>query len=307
MIANPTHTPYDGSAKPFSIGLKPLDPEGWIEIDRHYRAQLEEKDRLIAERPGDVFAARADTNAAQREVLDKVVDHLIRGHARIFPGRDEWDFLGGRLPRFQLHGSDEPPLQIAARFVQEDLVLMRRMDDGWRLAAASLCFPSSWTLAEKFDRPLEQIHKPVPGFGPDTRMATVIHRIFDNLQPSQPVLRYNWALTTDDQLYHPASEVQKTGGTPADVPRFGSIAAAFIRVERQTLTRLPVSGDILFTIRIHVDPVTAIKAHPESITLAAGFADQLAALDQAQLTYKRLVADRDTLVADLRAIAAGQN
>ena len=307
MIAGPTHTPYDGSAKPFSIGLKPLDPEDWIEIDRHYRVQLEEKDRLIAERPGDVFAARADTDAAQREVLDKVVDHLIRGHARIFPGRDEWDFLGGRLPRFQLHGSDEPPLQIAARFVQEDLVLMRRMDDGWRLVAASLCFPSSWTLSEKFDRPLEQIHKPVPGFGPDTRMATVIHRIFDNLQPGQLVLRYNWALATDDHLYHPASEVQKTGGTPADVPRFGSIAAAFIRVERQTLTRLPVSGDILFTIRIHVDPLTAIKAHPESRTLAAGFADQLTALDQAQLTYKRLVADRDTLVADLRAIAAGQN
>ena len=307
MIAGPTHTPYDGSAKPFSIGLKPLDPEDWIEIDRHYRVQLEEKDRLIAERPGDVFAARADTDAAQREVLDKVVDHLIRGHARIFPGRDEWDFLGGRLPRFQLHGSDEPPLQIAARFVQEDLVLMRRMDDGWRLVAASLCFPSSWTLSEKFDRPLEQIHKPVPGFGPDTRMATVIHRIFDNLQPGQLVLRYNWALATDDHLYHPASEVQKTGGTPADVPRFGSIAAAFIRVERQTLTRLPVSGDILFTIRIHVDPLTAIKAHPECRRLAAGFADQLAALDQAQLTYKRLVADRDSLVADLRAIAAGQN
>ncbi|MCC0044154.1 MAG: DUF3445 domain-containing protein [Brucellaceae bacterium] len=305
-MTGPTHTPYDGSAKPFSIGLKPLDPAEWIEIDRHYRAQLEEKDRLIAERPDDVFAARPDTDAAQREVLEMVVDHLIRGHARIFPGRDEWDFLGDRLPRFQLHGSDEPPLQIAARFVQEDLVLMRRMEDGWRLAAASLCFPSSWTLGEKFDRPLEQIHKPVPGFGPDTRMATVIRRIFDNLQPGQPVLRYNWALATDDHLYHPASEVQKTGGTPVDVPRFGSIANAFIRVERQTLTRLPVSGDILFTIRIHVDPMAALRAHPQRTELAAGFADQLAALEPAHLVYKRLVADRDRLVADLRAMAASQ-
>ena len=137
-------------------------------------------------------------------------------------------------------------------------------------------------------------------------MATVIRRIFDNLQPGRPVLRYNWALATDDHLYHPASEVQKTGGTPVDVPRFGSIANAFIRVERQTLTRLPVSGDILFTIRIHVDPMAALRAHPQRTELAAGFADQLAALEPAHLVYKRLVADRDRLVADLRAMAASQ-
>ena len=30
---SPTHTPYDGSAKPFTIGLKPLDPDEWIEVD----------------------------------------------------------------------------------------------------------------------------------------------------------------------------------------------------------------------------------------------------------------------------------
>ena len=29
----PLHTPYDGSARPFQIGLKPLDPEAWIDVD----------------------------------------------------------------------------------------------------------------------------------------------------------------------------------------------------------------------------------------------------------------------------------
>ena len=43
---------------------------------------------------------------------------------------------------------------------------MRRGEDGWRLAAGSLCFPSSWSLDEKFGRPLQEIHAPVPGFGP---------------------------------------------------------------------------------------------------------------------------------------------
>ncbi|WP_127521998.1 DUF3445 domain-containing protein [Mesorhizobium sp. Z1-4] len=304
-MAGPTHTPYDGSAKPFSIGLKPLDPAEWIEIDRHYRAQLEEKDRLIAERPDDVFAARPDTDAAQREVLEMVVDHLIRGHARIFPGRDEWDFLGDRLPRFQLHGSDEPPLQIAARFVQEDLVLMRRMEDGWRLAAASLCFPSSWTLGEKFDRPLEQIHKPVPGFGPDTRMATVIRRIFDNLQPEKPVERYNWSLQENDELYRPRSEAQKDARPGSSTGPRRDMATTFIRVERQTLRKLPVSGDILFTIRICLDPLAVLAHHPDRMRIAGSFAEQLDGLDTHQLAYKNLAADRDALAARLKALADG--
>ena len=31
--AVPRHTPYDGSVKPFTIGLRPLDPAEWIEVD----------------------------------------------------------------------------------------------------------------------------------------------------------------------------------------------------------------------------------------------------------------------------------
>lgn len=301
----PTHTPYDGSSTPFTIGLRPLDPDDWIEIDRNYRAQLEEKDRLIAERPDDVFAARPDTDAAQREVLEMVVDHLVRGHARIFPGPDEWEFLGNRLPRFQLHGSDEPPLQIAARFVQEDLVLMRRMEDGWRLAAASLCFPSSWTLAEKFDRPLHDIHRPVPDFGPGTRMAVVISRIFDSLRPEKPVERYNWSLQENDELYRPRSEAQKGAGASGSSGPHRDIDATFIRVERQTLRKLPVSGDILFTIRICLDPLAALARHPDRVRIARSFAGQLDGLDARQLAYKNLAADRDALVARLRALADG--
>lgn len=78
------HTPYDGSATPFTIGLKPLDLTEWLEIDALHMPYLAEKRRLFAERPADVFAEEADTREAQREVLD-----LIRGwleeHAPALP------------------------------------------------------------------------------------------------------------------------------------------------------------------------------------------------------------------------------
>ena len=304
-MMRPVHTPYDGSSKPFSIGLKPIDKNAWIEIDDALPDYLAEKRRLYAERPDAVFVAEPDTVASQQEVVDWLADFLPTNRPDIYQRENGAINIVGAHEPVLLDGQPDSPLITASLLVQEDLVLMRSGTDGWRLAAASVCFPSSWTLTEKFGRPLEQIHGPVPGFGPGTRTATVIRRIFDNLQPGQPVERHNWALVTDDHLYHPAAEVEKTGGTPPDLARFESIARAFIRVERQTLTRLPGSGDILFTIRIHVDPMTVLKRHPDRTALATGFADLLAALEPKHLTYKRLVADRDALVEQLRRLAEG--
>jgi dimethylamine monooxygenase subunit A len=284
------HTPYDGSAKPFTIGLKPLAPAQWLEVDHFRDAYLAEKRRLYAEIPGKVLVAEDETEAAQQEVLELIAGHL----RRYFPALDADASTGGS------------PLHAASLLVQEDLVLMRRGDDGWRLAAASLCFPSSWSLEEKFGRPLQDIHTPVPGFGRGTRTADIIHRIFDNLGVEQPVERLNWSLQAGADLYQPLSNiarVDRAQARPSRFPEADVAANAFIRVERQTLRRLPKSGDILFTIRIYLDPMPVLERHAERAALAASFAAQLAALDTAQLDYKGLAADRDRLVERLTAMA----
>ena len=82
MMNCPTHTPYDGSAKPFTIGLKPLDLAEWIERDAHFDAYLAEKRRLYASIPEKVFLAEEGTEAAQQEVLDLIAGHF-QSH---FPG-----------------------------------------------------------------------------------------------------------------------------------------------------------------------------------------------------------------------------
>src|SRR5690606_24684685 len=137
----------------------------------------------------------------------------------------------------------DAPLVAASLLVQEDLILMRRGDDGWRLAAGSLCFPSSWTLTEKFGKPLHTIHIPVPGFGPGSRPDELIARMFDGLQ-GQAMERFNWSIQAGDALYHPLSNGERDDRAAARPARFaddGAInAGAFIRVERQTLRKLPV-------------------------------------------------------------------
>jgi hypothetical protein len=302
----PTHTPYDGSSKLFQIGLRQLDLANWIEVDESFAFQLAEKRRIHAEHARAVFVAEPGTAGAQAEVLALLKEHLP---AR-FP--DRYCLTGGILavagqPELDLLlASDLPPLHKASLLVQEDLILMRRGDDGWRLAAGALCFPSSWVLTEKFGKAMHVIHEPVPGFGPGTRNAGLIDRMFDRLQIVQPVERFNWSIQSSDALYHPLSNdqrIDRATGKPVRFPDIDAAARAFIRVERQTLRKLPVSGDILFTIRIHMDPMALLQRRPDRAALAASFAGQVLELDAEQLDYKGMTADRDRLVAMLRALA----
>ncbi|RYH14128.1 MAG: DUF3445 domain-containing protein [Alphaproteobacteria bacterium] len=280
--------------KPFAIGIKPLDLSEWIDADDRLGVYLDEKARLWGTHRAQVFAAEADTGAAQAEVLALLAEHLPARFPSLYRRDATAIEVAGR--RVVLDGP-EPPLAIAASLVQEDLVLMRRSEAHWRLTAASLCFPSAWRLAEKFGRPMHAVHGPVPGFSEGTRNAQLIERMFDNLRPETGMIRWNWSLFGDSRLFHPDSH---PGG-----PRFGEDAtSAVFRLERQTFRRLPVSGDILFSIRIYIDPLDALARLPEGPALAATLSGQLAALTPEQADYKGLLAERDVLLARLAGLMA---
>lgn len=297
-MKQPAYTPYDGSARLFTIGLGPLDPARWIEPDGDLERYLLEKDRLIADCRDIVFVEEVGTREAQREVLELLAGHIMAQHPSLYRREGSTIVAGTRTVHLD---TADAPLVTAGALVQDDLVLMRRDDSGWRLVAGYVAFPSSWSLPEKFGRRMEDIHAPVPDFGEGTRNALLINRMFDNLKVEQPVFRFNWSINPDADLHYPASKAH--GALPEGHAL--SLETTFARVERQTLRKLPVSGDILFTIRIYTDPLAALRTLPEARRIATVFADQLEALNLPQATYKGLAAKRAALVAELRAVAAG--
>jgi len=247
----------------------------WFDFDDSFDAFLTEKKRLMAEIPENVFQAEDDTLNAQQEVLELISDYLQKHD----------------LPMQNLNTSDAPLLQ-AAMMVQDDLVIMRKSDAGWRLVAGSVCFPSSWSLQEKLGKPLHDVHAPIPDFNKGSRNASMIERIFDNLQTDIPVERFNWSIYNDDALYHDdRSGEQTSGGTEH-----------FLRVERQTLTKLRKSGDILFTIRIYVDPFEALEAREDKSTIAKGFIELLEMMNPKELDYKGLDEGKDILIDRLQKL-----
>jgi len=289
------HTPYAGTKAPFTIGLEPLEPDRWIEPDGNLPRYLREKAALFSARHDDVFRAHPDTLAAQQEALDLLVAHLPDRHPDTYRLQGEAIEISPTGERVPLRCADRQPLETAARLVQDDLVIMRRGPDGHELVAAAVCFPSSWRLADKFGLPLDRIHRPVPGY--DGKMAKRMDLIFDRLPRERIVWRSNWSIYDSDRL--PAFRSGTEFSHMRDEVDFDG---AFLRVERQTLRRLPNSGDLLFTIMIYLDPLKRLRDHPDRKTLAEGLHRQLMALNAEQVAYKALSRRRIQLADYLQAI-----
>lgn len=281
-------TPYDGSSEPFAIGLTQIAPERWIETDSDLERYLAEKERRLAEDRDAVFQAVAGSETAQAEALDVLVAHLLTEHATVY-SRDNSTlaFLGRRAP---LDGP-EPPLLTAACLVADDLVILENCDGGWRVTAGYVAFPSSWSLKEKAGRTIGEIHGPVPDFEPGSRNDGLINRMFDRIAPGRVVERFNWSI-------YPAADLDWPPEKGARMARLHfDPASNFIRVERQTLRKLPQTGAMVFTIRIYQDLIALVTARPD---LAASLAERLDRMNAAQLAYKGMTEKRAKLMTFLR-------
>ena len=287
-MQKPRFTPYDGSSEPFAIGLTQIAPERWIETDHDLGRYLAEKERLLAADRDAVFQAIDSSAAAQAEALQVLVAHLLDDHSSVYAQQGKAIVF---LDRRVALDASETPLLTAGSLVADDLVLLENRDGGWRGTAGYVAFPSSWSLKEKAGKTIGEIHGPVPDFEPGSRNDGLINRMFDRIAPGRVVERFNWSIYPEADLDWPPEKGARLARIHFDP------ASNFIRVERQTLRKLPQTGAMLFTIRIYHDPIAAVAAHPE---LGGQLAERLEAMSEAQLAYKGMTQKRAKLMTFLR-------
>jgi hypothetical protein len=279
-----------------AMGLNRLDPADWIWLSGEADAEIAEKRRLLAERPEVVLRAPAEALPAARELLTTLLDHLPAHHPDRFAA-----VSGGVLIRPTgevVRGDDPEPLRAAGLLVQEDLCLMAPGGAGYTLAAAFLAFPSRWLLSEKLLLPMRAIHANVPGF--DERLAGPADRFFAAVEVDRPVWRANWGLTDDPTLHQPIRKAYRP--VPLDAGDAGE--HLYVRVERQTLRRLPRTRHVVFTIHTIVRRLTAVIA--EEPAVAPALAARLREMPDAMLRYKNLLEPRPAILAWLDRVALGQ-
>lgn len=246
-----SHLPFAPWADPRTRrlpGTLPLDPADWLRLDDAYAGQMALRDRLIADREGEVHALLPQAAGAAAELYDAVLPLL--------PG------LGFRLgdgAALRPDGATVPldpgrPLLTLGRLVQEDFCLMQADGSGEHvLTGAILCFPAGWLLAEKLGRPMLRIHAPVAKYSAD--VAARVQRLLDGVRAGAPLWRAN-AHHSRAPLFNPRPEA-----APKDT--LAQDEMPFIRSERQCLVRLPRTQAVVFSIhtyRVRVTDLTAEQA-----------------------------------------------
>jgi hypothetical protein len=219
--------PFLAGPPDFVVGLRPLKASAWLYPDTEAHV-LPEKRALLVSQRGAVFAETKGSQAAQAEVAAMV------GGA---------DFLA------------------AAGMVSDDFCVMEKRGADWVLSAATLCAPTFWSLAENIGQPVGRLHGPVPDtLGPAGAqgLATRIARMFDAVAPGVIMERFNWTVQAGPERFTPSQTplIARAEATPTAQ----AAELLHLRVERQTIQKLPETGAVLFTIRICIDPMAAVFA-----------------------------------------------
>lgn len=294
---SPRHLPVDPGPYRPAMGLIARPLSALTEFAEDYPAQMAERRDLLASRHDAVFGALPGSEAARAETLSVIAAHLATDRAEWFTRDGDMlvNHLTGEAWRLDDPGCDA--LELAGRLVQEDLCLLAPDDEGaLRLVAAVLCFPSRWRLADKLGQRMDAIHGPVPRYA--EKLGRPVDRFLGLLKPGRLVERMNWSVHDDPALFQPAGH----GATEIDPTITAANAGARLtfRVERQTLSRLPESGAVLFTIRTHQHALAEMVASPEAASILHA---AVTALPPDVAAYKSVGPFRESLLAWLAARA----
>ena len=278
--------PYVVGPFRWRLGLRPLDLADWLRVDEGALIEWQHKQHALAHHAPTAMAWLSDVEAEATETLEAIVDHLRQHHPE-------------HLARCGTVDPSRHPLESAGRIITEDLVLMVEREGRLVVGGGVVAAPNRWDLRSKIGRTLAEVHAPVAQL--NDQLAGPVDGFFERLRPERSWWRLGWGLLVTDDLYLP---LDGTGPALPAPPQLGDADAGerlFLRVERETLRRLPRTGAVLFTIGTTVRPLSHLANRPDD---AQRLALALDALPDDVAAYKDLGRVRHVATAVLRSLGA---
>lgn len=301
------------------MNTRALPSDRVIEVTASYRKELDQKSLTLAGDHRYYCRAAPGTEPMQWEAIAYLLPIL----ARHYPDHFTLETIGNRLhwtnhllgtdacvtvgdeaslPLVDHQGTPLPdpacrPLDWLARQVQEDLILIGGdAKQGTPMVAGSLCFGASWCLDDKLGKSFLAIHDEVPQFA--ARIGRPADLVMQRLKEERPIGRLNWSIATTATRNMAPRLAHLTIPSRRGITGVNASERCFLRLEWQTLSRLPYTRGILFTIHTTIRPLVEVIADPERLRLLAG---AIKGMPRPTLEYKGMAGYRDALVDYLEA------
>lgn len=230
-----------------TMSIYKLDINHWLDMDKYYWHYIAEKERIYHEYGKDNIDWLPESDDSCLELMELVTQHMLKRYPLLFTSEDGGFHVKNELTGELLDMSrplKEHPLIYVSKMAKEDFyIVQKRDDDQHYLVAAAVPFPGgSFGINYKIGRSLDVIHTEVPYY--ESKLKKSMERWFSKMTAADPVERASWYISWDHKLLCSNVYQLKAGETvdPSILPDEFNV-----RVERQTLRRLPKSGAIIFT------------------------------------------------------------
>ena len=219
------------------LGTFPVEIANWFLRDAEFDLTVQLKKKLLATRRSEVVGLQPGGEDVAQEAAQLV---------------SQWAGV-------ELSSTGINALVDASLLVADDLAVLQpvKSQDGSEqllLNAAVVCCPSRWMLSEKMGHNMLAIHEPVAKYA--DHVGAAVDTYFQRLTVEKPVWRSNWIIQDHPALFQPQIPSGSLVKTPDEL---------WIRMERQTLRRLPKTGGILFTIRGYQQPLPEYLSRSKQI------------------------------------------
>lgn len=230
-----------------------------FDVDEHYLAECAERAHILAADPRRCQVL-PHMRGAEWDTLELLMESLAAdypAHFSLTRDGERWHWtnrLLGVSHAFTFGDATTlpcPPFEYITRQAQGDFTLQDQRDGTLWLDGGMLTTPSGWSLDFNLGMNFHEFHGPVP-VAHEAGVFDGALRYLLSLPHGRPVRRVNWAITVNPRL-DCAAEISHLWGRDQDsvtAETVGSIVC--LRVELQTLFRLPRSNAILFGIRCYL-------------------------------------------------------
>lgn len=258
--------PFHEDSYMYSVNLEPHAStrpgspfEFAFDVDEHYVAEMKDREQVLTDDPLRCQSLPHMTLAGW-DLLEYIMEAKARDYPALFSltkNGNNWHWVNKPLGIDQKfvfmdectlpHG----PMEYITRQTQGDFALLDQRDDNLWMDAGMITTQADWSLDFDIGMNFFEWHAPVPK-AHEMGIFVRALKFLLNLQQGSPVRRLNWTMTVNPRLDTSPENYHKWGPMTTGLTIDNIGQKQYLRVELQTLFRLPRSNAIAFPIRCYL-------------------------------------------------------
>ncbi|KAH0353528.1 hypothetical protein KCU83_g3050, partial [Aureobasidium melanogenum] len=243
-----------------TMSYKKLEPDWWLELDKTYASRIKQRQDLYSKHGSEMLQSLPGSEIACKELMEMVLQFLTARYPQHFSIDKQKLIFHNNILATATDLREMDPLEVLLNNVPEDFaIVLRNPQTGYyNFRAGVICSSLGWTVGTKIGKDLKDIHAPIPDY--KEKMEFSMDRFFAKLPTDKPIQRGSWGLEIDEPLFMPPNDPHASLRDVQDPTH--DLSRCNVRVDWQTLRRLPLSGGIVFNFKCLFTPVSALATEP---------------------------------------------